>query len=180
MEKKGMSLFSSSSRFGGVVRYLTVGCGAVLVLVAGLAFADTYDLQNWSGRLPAAAVGAGEAADGSVLYVCIVDSWGGQHPGRLTEAGQCQVAWGGQGHSFDDGFMVLSGSSPNGNWQQVDGGGAPDGAFKAGDDGAPIYICRFDVAGGLHPGKLTDDGWCYVAIDGVEEVATGNFEVLVE
>jgi hypothetical protein len=164
-----------------VTRWLVLSSGLALVLGAGLAFAQGLDLSPWSGAVPGDAVAAGQGADGSDLFVCVASSWGGEHPGRLTADGICHVPWGGKEHSFDGDFLVLVGSSSAAvAWQPVTKGKVPAGAYPAGDDGGPIYVCRVDTKDGLLPGKLTDDGWCYVAISGNELTFADGYEVLVE
>lgn len=153
-----------------------------LVVFAAPALAADYALVEWGGTLPGDAVRAGVDSGGAPLHVCVASGWDGHHPGALTDGGRCLVAWGGQQHEFDSGFQVLaSGSSPDGDWQQVSEGQVPDNAFRAGgDDSGPLLVCRVDAWGGTIPGKLTESGWCYVAHAGEEHYFTGDYEVLVE
>jgi len=158
---------------------LIMGLGA-LAATPNPGSAQSYTQIPWEGSVSPDALRAGTDEDGSPLYLCVVTSWGGSHPGELTAAGECQVAWGGQGHSFDEGFAVVVGD-PEGEWRVMEDGGIPAGAYPAGgDDSGPIYICRVDSWGGLHPGKLTEEAWCYVAHDGEEHYFTQDYEVLVE
>ncbi len=150
----------------------------ILAGLAGLAEAASYELVAWEGSLPADAVQAGEDKASAPLYVCVASAWGGEHPGKLDEAGVCHVALGGEERTFEDDFQVLVGP-PEGDWVPISDG-TPDNAFAAGgDDGGPIPVCRVSTWGGLYPGKLVD-GWCYVADGGEEHYFTEDYEVLVE
>ena len=157
---------------GHVLVTAAILAGAVVVLAGG------YVLQPWEGEVPAGALEAGADDNGNPLYICVVSNWGGQHPGELAGGG-CQVAWGGQAHRFEKDFMVLIGES--GNWVKVGADGIPEGAFRAGgDEDGPMYVCRVEAWGGVHPGKLSEDRWCYVTHDGGEQPFTEGYEVLVE
>jgi hypothetical protein len=150
----------------------------VWLVVAPVAAA--LELVPWPGQLPGDALTAGVAADGSALGVCVVSDWGGRHPGILGADGACSVAWGGQAHRFEADFLVLVDDGSAG-WEAVGDGGLPASAFPAGgDDSGPIFVCRVDARGGRYPGKLTNEGWCYVPAEGEELVFTGDYEVLVD
>jgi hypothetical protein len=144
------------------------------LLVTGAGVVPALELIPWSGSLPGDAVVAGADASGAALYVCVAATRGGEHPGALSAVGVCEVAWGGQGYSLSEDFKVVTGS--DGQWVAGVQSKLPDGAFAAGDDGGPLYVCRLDG----RPGKLTGDGWCYLAEDGAERSATSGYEVLVQ
>ena len=158
-----------------------VGLMTCFLFVSG-AFGADYELVAWDGSMPSDAVRAGEDDSGSALYACVASGWDGQHPGALSEDGTCMVAWGGQQHDLEDGFQVLvSTTSPDGEWVHLPDGGVPDNAFHAGgDDSGPLLVCRVGSWGGRYPGKLTEAGWCYVAHAGEEHYFTDDYEVLVE
>jgi hypothetical protein len=157
-------------------RCLAVAC----VWLVAVPAAAALELLPWQGRLPGDALAAGTAADGSTLGVCVVNGWGGSHPGILGADGVCSVAWGGQEHRVESDFLVLVDDGAAG-WEAVGDEGPPAGAFPAGgDDSGPIFVCRVSAWGGVYPGKLTDEGWCYVPADGSEHVFTDDYEVLVD
>ena len=171
--KAGIATMSRSAAL------MTLAMMAGLALFGGHGLADAYELEPWAGTLPANAVRAGDDG-GEPLFVCVVAGWGGQHPGVLDNLGVCRVAWGGQEHQFDDDFLVLV-DSGDGSWETVAAGEVPDGAFRAGgDDSGALYVCRAGVGGALVPGKLTAEGWCYVARNGEELYFTKDYEVLLE
>jgi hypothetical protein len=163
---------------GVTQRFLwAAGLAFSLCVLCLITLADAYDLTPWSGSLPGGAVEGGEDSDGGALFICVASRWGGQHPGSLSSAGMCSVAWGGEAHSLDADFQVLVGAA---SWVHMPDGGIPDRAFVAGDDGGPLYVCRALTQGGLYPGRLNAEGWCYIAAGGVENVFTEAYEVLVE
>lgn len=153
-------------------RVLAAGAALlVLAVVSGVAYG--LEVRSWAGAVPDDAFVAG--ADGAgTLYICVAPWSGGQHPGALTEAGVCHVAWGGEEFTVDSDFAVVVGDG--GSWVEIAEEGVPEGAFAAGDDRGALYVCRVDG----RPGKLSADGFCYIAVDGEERSFTTGYEVLVQ
>ncbi len=150
-------------------------CGllVLLLLAVGADVAHGLDVRAWEGTLPGDAFVAGEDAVGT-LYVCVAPWSGGRHPGALTEDGVCHVAWGGEEFTTSSDFSVVVGGG--GSWVGSIDDGVPAEAFAAGDDRGALYVCKAEG----RPGKLSADGFCYIAANGEERRFTSGYEVLVQ
>lgn len=65
------------------------------------------------------------------------------------------------------------------NWESATNGDIPDGAIKAGHEanGTPLYLCRADYKGGVHPGKVRKEFDAANIPYGGDEVKVNPYEV---
>ena len=78
-------------------------------------------------------------------------------------------------------ITVLLSMSAHADWISGEGGRTPPKAVVAGNNstGQPLYVCRAQYEGGLHPGKLAGTSPnCNVSHDG-REYSISDYEVLV-
>ena len=131
--------------------------------------ADLEWVNQSGGQIDRRAERAGRETNGEPLYVCAASFAGGVHPGKLRQAfGGCVVGYGGKEYTVGQ-YSTLIG---HGLWKsrvpidQLDRVGVNAGREA---NGNPLYVCRADYKGGVHPGKVgTSTGGCNVTYGGVE------------
>lgn len=135
-------------------------------------------------------VSAGKHPDGKATYICRAPFDDGVHPGKM-HLGKCYVSWGGDEHTFDNGFEVLLTHSNAYKWMRNDLLSQKD-VFDKGISGGNVYnetlyICRVIYDGqdghGVHAGKyLPSTGICYIPYGGEELLfssSNSTFSILI-
>jgi hypothetical protein len=154
-----------------IAKNIAVWVVGLTLIVSGTVLARADWQRASDGQIPAGAVSAGREANGEQLYLCRANFKGGVHPGKIRPAfGGCNVPWGGAEHAVRS-YEVLVGSHGSYSWTRASGGGVPPGALAAGREanGDPLYICRGNFQGGVHPGKVRQAfGACNVPWGGGE------------
>lgn len=148
----------------------------LLVLQAGLVQAVQAGWVSASdGQVPRESVVSGHEANGTTLYLCRARYKGGLHPGKLRPAFKgCNIGWGGKEVTVRQYQTYVI-------WQSASNGFVPPGAIVAGreQDGNKLYVCRANLNGGVHSGKVRkafracNIGW------GGKEMKINPYEVLV-
>jgi hypothetical protein len=104
----------------------------------------------------------------------------GVHPGKLSQ-GQCLVSWAGKEHTRDQ-WQVLLLRRAAVTWIPIERVSpyllAQSGVSGGTVNGYPLYISRRYMSDGLHPGKYTHDGICYIPWGGRENTYKSGCEVL--
>jgi hypothetical protein len=143
----------------------------VLVSGTGSAFAEWGAPRD---DLAGAFVG-GRESSGSPLWVCRAAYDGGIQPGKVVGS-NCNIPYGRKEIQVPQ-FEVLYWVEP---WVSArTGSPLPPRAAVAGDEnGTPVYVCRAEYGGGVHPGKVVD-GNCYIGFAG-KEIQLHEYQVLVK
>jgi len=141
-------------------------------------------LTGWvpgsGGAVDPKAVPAGREANGEPLYACATAYEGGLQPGKLRPGFRgCNFAYGGKEY-VGGAYRTLTGV---GRWvtPEVEGP-IPDHAVRGGNeaDGRPLYLCRGEYKGGVHPGKLGPSArGCAISYGG-KELTLPTYEVLID
>lgn len=150
-------------------------------LCAILLAAATAAAQEWApaakDAIPPNAFRAGNEPEGGALYVIRAQHNNLWVPGKYTAP-------------FRKGIIPYDGKEVevrqfevyvgDGQWVRPQGFLIPGGAVKAGRDvdGRPLYVCRSAYKGGLHPGKVDDQGNAFIP-HGDREIRVTDYEVLV-
>ena len=123
----------------------------------------------------AGAVVGGRESSGSPLWVCRAAYNGGIQPGKVVGA-NCNIPYGHQEIHVPQ-FEVLYWAEP---WVSArTGSPLPPRAAVAGEEnGTPVYVCRAEYGGGVHPGKVVD-GYCYIGFAG-KEIQLREYQVLLK
>lgn len=143
--------------------------------------ASSAAAQEWvpatRDSIPRNAFRAGNEPDGGAIYAIRAEHKGLWVPGKFTVPFKKGII------PFDGkevevrSFEVYVG---DGQWVRPRGFLIPGGAVRAGRDvdGRPLYVCRSAYKGGLHPGKVDDQGNAFIPYAD-KEVRVSDFEVLV-
>lgn len=116
----------------------------------------------------------GNELSNNYYYVCQAYYQGSLIPGKLV-AGNCNIAYNGQEIVLNN-YRLLSGQGYQ--WEPAIPETIPSGAVIGGyeSNGQPLYVCRAQYRGEMHPGKIVDNrcnfGW------GGRERSAAYYEVL--
>ena len=148
------------------------------VLVEGGDFAYSW-IEARDGNVPSSAE-AGHEADGRSLFVARAPLHGGLHPGKIRPGfGAAKIPFGGVEVDVAS-YEILD---DRGRRVAASGGHVPVGAVVAAHevDGAPLFVARANLEGGLHPGKVRPGfGGAHIGFGGREVQGVTDYEVLVE
>lgn len=136
-------------------------------------------LASSGGKILPGAVPAGREANGEKLFVCAAPFANGTHPGKVRPGFDgCHIGYGGQEQSVPFYTLMIG----KGRWVPGQNGQIPPRAVQAGQEanGRPLYVCRAQFKGGVHPGKIgPSTGSCNIGYGGTELTIT-NYAVLTD
>lgn len=141
-------------------QYLTKTATCILasaISLAGVSIAQADWLTGGMGSIPTNAIIGGNEASGQYLYICRANYGGGIHPGKIRrEFSACNIPWGGKEISAPIYQVAAKSGQSRWSWQNGFGGSIPNGAVHAGNEanGEALYLCRANIKGGTHPGKI--------------------------
>lgn len=136
--------------------------------------------------LPSAAIQGGYESSGAPLYIARVPYENGIHPGKASIQNKCvYISYHYKEITISEQYEFLVGDQSSVRWIPIDGplttvklGGAVAvrGGMEA--DGALLYIAQAAMNGGVHCGKVKDNGYANIPYGGAEIVAK-SYSVLV-
>lgn len=145
------------------------------------AASSAYTGVDWKsasgGVLLPGAKPAGREANGAPLYVCSAPFANGEHPGKTRPGfSGCNIGYGGKEHTVPV-YKLMIGTE---RWVPARNGQVPPNALQAGSeaDGRPLFVCRAQFRGGVHPGKIGPaTNGCNIGFGG-NEITIATYEVI--
>lgn len=136
-------------------------------------------VKTSNGRLVGHPQKAGKETNGKPLYICKAKFKGGIHPGKTRPAFRgCNIGWGGKEHVVANYKLFFA----NQKWKNGANGSIPANAIRGGKEskGTPLYVCRANIKGGRHIGKIRSGfRGCNVGFAG-KEYRIPRYQVLVK
>lgn len=131
-----------------------------------------------NGVIPSNALRAGNEPDGTPIYIARVNHEGGVQIGKARQnEAFAFIPYGGK-ELYLGNYEVYIGT---GTWSKGALGNFPSQAVRGGQEanGAPLYMVRKNIEGGIHPGKANANGEAFIPYGGKELYFTNDYEVLV-
>lgn len=143
-----------------------------------------YWTAGTHGLLPPLAIQGGHESDGKLLYVARAPYKHGIHPGKAS-LNFMYISYDGKEIIIYDEFQLLVGDKGSVSWVLVNGRFSHDklnGAIAVlggvDTDGEPLYIAQIAHNGGVHCGKVRDNGHAHIPFSG-SEIFGESYNVLV-
>lgn len=141
-----------------------------------VAAADWTWIDATADHMPFDAVVGGSEGNGDRLYICRAGHQNGIYPGKFRPGfAGCNIGSDGNEVAVPN-FQILVPT-----WAPASNGSIPREAPAFGHeaDGSPLFICRANHQGGLHPGRVSPGlGGCHIGYGG-QEIFVPNYEVLI-